>query len=149
VDETMYYDDTRKATSKKPATEESDSPYNQESERANPFLLSNSLVASGSGVAVVCAVGALSRRGLKEEKLDTTSKTPLQAKLENLGGHFTKWGLYAAIAILIALITNFIIRVSAFEEYRTPEKIIKSIGDFFTVSVAVIVEIGRASCRER
>jgi Ca2+ transporting ATPase len=138
VDETMYYDDNRKATPKRPARPEEDTPYS-DTNNANPFLLSNSLVASGSGVAVVCCVGARSRRGLKEEKLDTTSKTPLQTKLENLGGHFTKWGLYAAIAILIALVVNFIIRISAFEEYRTAKKIIKTLGDFFTVSVAVIV----------
>jgi hypothetical protein len=55
----MYYDDNRKATVKTPATEES-----TESGEPNPFLLSNSLVASGSGVAVVCCVGARSRRGL-------------------------------------------------------------------------------------
>lgn len=111
VDETMYFDDNRKATVKTPATEE-----NVQSGEADPFLLSNSLVASGSGIAVVCCVGARSRRGLLEEKLDTQSKTPLQTKLENLGGHFTKWGLYAAIAILLGLVINFIIRVSVDED---------------------------------
>ena len=30
----------------------------------DPFLLSNTLVATGSGIAVVCAVGANSRRGI-------------------------------------------------------------------------------------
>lgn len=135
----MYYDDNRKATSKTPFEAEKDNQYTPDSSSPNPFLLSNSLVASGSGIAVVLAVGARSRRGLKEEKLDTTSKTPLQTKLENLGGHFTKWGLYAAIAILIALVVNFVIKVSAFEEYRTTGKIMKAVGEFFTVSIAVIV----------
>jgi magnesium-transporting ATPase (P-type) len=78
VDETMYYDDNRKATPKGPAKADEDSgPYSQAGDQPSPFLLSNSLVASGSGVAVVCCVGARSRRGLHEEKLDTTSKTPL------------------------------------------------------------------------
>jgi Ca2+ transporting ATPase len=103
VDESMYYEDQKSATKK---TEDTD-----------PFLLSNSLVATGTGRAVVCAVGARSRRGLKEEKLDTTSKTPLQEKLENLGGYFTKWGLYAAVAIFLANVINFIIKVSAIEAY--------------------------------
>lgn len=43
----------------------------------DPFLLSETLIASGSGKAVVCCVGAKSRRGLKQPKLDTTTKTPL------------------------------------------------------------------------
>lgn len=135
----MYYDDNRKATSKTPFEAEKDNSYTPDASSPNPFLLSNSLVASGSGVAVVLAVGGRSRRGLKEEKLDTTSKTPLQTKLENLGGHFTKWGLYAAIAILVALVINFIIKISAFEEARTVGKIMKSVGEFFTVSIAIIV----------
>ncbi|MFS8160623.1 MAG: hypothetical protein ACMG6E_10565 [Candidatus Roizmanbacteria bacterium] len=43
----------------------------------DPFLLSSTLVSSGVGKAVVTAVGANSRRGVKDEKLDTSSKTPL------------------------------------------------------------------------
>lgn len=43
----------------------------------DPFLLANTLVAAGSGKAVVCAVGARSRRGIVEEQLDTSSSTPL------------------------------------------------------------------------
>ena len=43
----------------------------------DPFLLSNTLIASGSGIAVVCAVGEKSRRGIREQKLDTSTKTPL------------------------------------------------------------------------
>jgi magnesium-transporting ATPase (P-type) len=135
----MYYDDNRKATTKVPFNPENDNQYTSDGQVPNPFLLSNSLVASGSGTAVVCCVGANSRRGLKEEKLDTNSKTPLQTKLENLGGHFTKWGLYAAIAILLALVTNFIIKVAAAESFRTPGKIMKAVGEFFTISIAVIV----------
>jgi magnesium-transporting ATPase (P-type) len=46
-------------------------------ENPDPFLISNTLIASGTGKAVVCCVGANSRRGCKEEKLDTSSKTPL------------------------------------------------------------------------
>lgn len=106
VDETMYYEDKKKATSKDVPSEENPS--------ADPFLLSNSLVATGSGIAVVLVVGKDSRRGIHEEKLDTQSKTPLQTKLENLGGHFTKVGVYGAIAVFVAHLINFIIKVSAF-----------------------------------
>jgi Ca2+ transporting ATPase len=69
VDETMYYEDQKKATVKTVASEDN--------QNADPFLLSNSLVATGSGKAVVVVVGKDSRRGIHEEKLDTSSKTPL------------------------------------------------------------------------
>ncbi len=51
--------------------------YNNANEAVDPFLLSSTLVSSGIGKAVVCAVGPNSRRGVKQEKLDTSSKTPL------------------------------------------------------------------------
>jgi magnesium-transporting ATPase (P-type) len=69
VDETMYYEDQKKATKKSVASEENS--------HADPFLLSNSLIATGTGKAVVLVVGASSRRGIHEEKLDTQTKTPL------------------------------------------------------------------------
>lgn len=106
---------------------------------ADPFLLSNSLVASGSGKAVVCAVGANSRRGLKEEKLDTSSKTPLQMKLENLGNTFTKWGLYASGAILLANIINMIIRVATMSEYRDAGIILNDLATYLTLSITLII----------
>lgn len=65
----MYYEDNKKATRKSVATEENPN--------ADPFLLSNTLIATGTGKAVVLAVGENSRRGIHEEKLDTQSKTPL------------------------------------------------------------------------
>jgi magnesium-transporting ATPase (P-type) len=65
----MYYEDLKKASPKSVAS--------VEDHNADPFLLSNSLVATGSGKAVVLAVGKDSRRGIHEEKLDTESKTPL------------------------------------------------------------------------
>lgn len=83
----------------------------------DPFLLADTMISSGSGKAVVCVVGHKSRRGAFQPELDTSTKTPLQKKLENLGGVFTKWGLYAAIAILIASAVNFIIKTSTMTEY--------------------------------
>ena len=43
----------------------------------DPFLLSQSLIMTGSAKAVVCCVGKNSRRGIFDERLDTNSKTPL------------------------------------------------------------------------
>ena len=106
VDETFYNKDNRRATKKLVATADNFD------ECPDSILLANSLVATGSGKAVVCAVGARSRRGIHEEKLDTTSKTPLQVKLQNLGGTFTKYAIIAAGVILVAYIVNFILRIS-------------------------------------
>jgi magnesium-transporting ATPase (P-type) len=107
----------------------------------DPFLLSETLIASGSGKAVVCCVGEKSRRGVVSPKLDTTTKTPLQRKLENLGANFTKWGLYGAIAILVANVVNFIIRFSAIADYKnkTTSEIINEIVEMLTLSITIII----------
>lgn len=131
VDETMYNEDSKKATKKSAASNENPD--------ADPFLLSNSLIATGTGKAVVLVVGEKSRRGIHEEKLDTQSKTPLQEKLENLGGHFTRIGLYGAIAIFLALLVNFIIRISSFEEYRETGLVLKSISDMLTYAIVIVI----------
>lgn len=108
-------------------------------EHPDPFLLADTLLASGSGLAVVCVVGRKSRRGAHDPELDTSSKTPLQVKLENLGGIFTKWGLYAAIAILIASSVNFIIKTSTMSDYQTAAQIIPGIVSLFTIPIAIII----------
>ena len=44
----------------------------------NPFLLGNTLVEQGSGLALVCAVGVNTRSGMAEEKLSIEEdETPL------------------------------------------------------------------------
>lgn len=96
IDESFYNQNEIRAVKKKVASEKN---YN---ENPDPFLLSQSLIVSGVGKAVVCCVGALSRRGVVEEKLDTSTKTPLQNKLANLANIFTKAGLYASILIFLA-----------------------------------------------
>lgn len=96
IDESYYNPNEVRAVRKRVASEKN---YN---ENPDPFLLSQSLITSGVGKAVVCCVGPLSRRGIYEEKLDTSTKTPLENKLANLAGIFTKAGLYAAILIFLA-----------------------------------------------
>jgi P-type Ca2+ transporter type 2B len=133
VDESMYYDGQRKAT-KKTVVDEENFHHGPD-----PFLLSNSLVSTGAGRAVVLCVGERSRRGLKESKLDTESKTPLQMKLQNLASQFTKWGLIGASAVFIALLVNFIIRTSTMSDYQTAGKILKGISDMFTFAIAIVI----------
>ena len=105
VNESYYYKTENRATRKLTA---SDDNYH---ENPDPFLLSQTLVMSGQGKAVVCCVGEHSRRGILDEKLDTTSKTPLQKKLDNLAATFTKMGIIAAFAILCVLILWWVIKI--------------------------------------
>lgn len=71
VDESYYNKSEGHSTKKSAASDEN---YNS---GADPFLLSQTLVITGVGKAVVAAVGKYSRRGVYEGKLDTESKTPL------------------------------------------------------------------------
>jgi Ca2+ transporting ATPase len=70
VDE-KFYSPNAKPVKKESAND--DNIYN----KPDPFLLSSTIVVSGVGKAVVAAVGENSRRGVKDQKLDTSSKTPL------------------------------------------------------------------------
>lgn len=112
-------------------------------ELVDSFLLSSTLVSSGVGKAVVCCVGASSRRGVKEEKLDTSSKTPLQIKLENMAGTFTKWGIIASVAILIANVVNMTISIMADEtwDFASSKTLKKVCNDLTLVIIVIIVAV--------
>jgi len=89
---------------------------------------------------VVCCVGANSRRGLKEEKLDTSSKTPLQEKLENMAGTFTKWGIIASVLILLANILNMTLSIIADDDWDfASSKTLKKICNDLTLVIIVII----------
>lgn len=95
---------------------------------------------TGVGKALVAAVGKHSRRGVLEAKLDTESKTPLQTKLENLGGTFTKWGIYASLAILLANFVNLTLTIIFDAEVRgNSALIIKTIVDYLTLTIVIII----------
>lgn len=55
VDEAPYFEDRETINKKTPSRGSIDE--NNHTEHPDPFLLSDSLVMSGSGIAVVCAVG--------------------------------------------------------------------------------------------
>ena len=132
VDELKYSDD-RVQVKKTIATEDNDSKY------PDPFLLSNTFVLTGSGRAVVCAVGATSRRGSLDDKLDTTSKTKLQEKLENLGHSMTRIGIYSALVILTGSIFRWIIGLIADPTTRDFGTILDTLAKCFTQFVAIII----------
>jgi len=68
--------------------------------------------------------------------LDTNTKTPLQKKLENLGGTFTKWGLYGSLFIFAATLINWIITVSV-EGWNAEN--FKRLIDAFTIAITVVI----------
>jgi Ca2+-transporting ATPase len=97
-------------------------------------------VVSGVGKAVVAAVGQNSRRGVKEQKLDTSSKTPLQEKLENMAATFTKWGIIASVAIFIANMVNMTISIAADDTWDFGSvKTLKKVCDDLTLVIIVII----------
>lgn len=77
----------------------------------DPFLLSKSLVISGSGRAVVCAVGNNTRWFSEhpvEDLEDDNEMTPLQKKLDNLAKYIGKWSYIAgflAFTLMIIFLT--------------------------------------------
>lgn len=132
VDENKYSDD-RTRVKKAIANDENFNQY------PDPFLLSGTFVESGAGKALVCAVGSNSRRGDYDEKQDTTSKTPLQIKLDNLGALFTKYGILAALAIFGASLINFVIRLIIDPEARNLDAILNDLCLYLTQFVTVII----------
>ena len=81
----------------KSAVTESNYEYNPD-----PFLLGKTLVAQGQGTAMVCCVGANSRSGQAEEKLQTEEEqTPLQQKLDAIANQLARIGFKFFILALI------------------------------------------------
>lgn len=76
----------------------------------DPFLLAKTLIESGQGIAMVCAVGSHTRSGMAEEKLSIEEEeTPLQAKLETIANEIGKIGVYVAVLTFIAMTIKLII----------------------------------------
>jgi Ca2+-transporting ATPase len=76
----------------------------------NPFMLGKTLVNSGQGVALICAVGVHTRSGMAEEKLNIEEEdTPLQSKLETIANEIGKIGVYVAIITFICMTVKLII----------------------------------------
>ncbi len=87
-------------------------------------MLANTLIASGSGTALVCAVGTNTRSGQAEQKLNIEDElTPLQAKLETIADQIGGFGVKVAVITFLVVTAKLIIEV-----IRDDTK------DFFTVS---------------
>lgn len=73
-------------------------------------MIGKTLVVSGQGTALICAVGSNTRSGMAEEKLNIEEEiTPLQGKLETIANEIGKVGVYVAILTFIAMTVKLVI----------------------------------------
>ena len=116
----------------------------------DPFLLSNTIVMSGSGTAVICAVGRMSRRGQAKfgEEECQDMHTCLQEKLERIAGQFGKFGFMSAIIIFAALILHKAIRVMAHDDepllgepkpYYGQKSTLNKLLEYFAIAVTIVI----------
>ena len=107
----------------------------------NPFLLGNTLIVSGQGLAIVCAVGVNTRSGMAESKLNIEEEiTPLQGKLETIANTIGKAGVYVAILTFIAMCINMAIK-TATDEHKELLSVdsLNKVVDFIIIAITVIV----------
>jgi Ca2+ transporting ATPase len=70
----------------------------------SPFLVQGSLVETGSGAAIVCAVGNRTAQGKAGLAMNMEEdSTPLQNKLDTIANTIGKFGTYVAVLTFIAI----------------------------------------------
>jgi len=122
VDESKY--GNSRAVEKEPSAlskgDENDDPDAEPGEpdnhKKNPdiCLLTGSMIMSGGGTAVVCAVGAntsLGRLGQSNQLVIEGQNTPLKSKLEESCSQITKYCIFFTIVIVVAQIFNLMIQI--------------------------------------
>ena len=83
--------------------QDSTEPDNHKS-NPDPFLLSSTMIMTGSGRAIVCCVGENTRLAKSTKPQDMVikeQKTFLEEKLETLSQQITKWAIVATILIIL------------------------------------------------
>ena len=106
---------------------------------ADPFLYADSYLTAGSVKAVVAAVGRHSTRGIKAEKLDTSTKSPLEGKLYNLSKTFTFIGIIAAGIILAASLVMLLLGSAFSDSDKKATMFIKKLVEDLTLAVVIVV----------
>lgn len=111
-------------------------------ENPDPFLLSRSLVMTGSGKAVVCAVGKhtyYAKAFPVEDLKDDDNLTHLQEKLEKLAGYIGKWAYVAGALIFILMLLFLTCKIMFTEDQLLSNETLLKILRIFTVCVTVII----------
>ena len=116
----------------------------EEHHRENPdcFLLANSLVMTGSGRAVVCAVGKHTRFSSEfptEQLGDDDSLTPLQERLEKLAGYIGKFGYLAGFLIFITMSIFLIFQIMFTDEELLSFSTALTLLRYFSIGVSIVI----------
>jgi Ca2+-transporting ATPase len=105
----------------------------------DPFLYADSYLLAGSVKAVVAAVGRHSTRGVKSEKLDTSTKSPLEGKLHNLSKTFTFIGIVAAGIILATSLIMLLLGTTFSDSDKKGAMFVKKLVEDLTLAVIIVV----------
>lgn len=137
-DETIY-NEGRPLINKKEVSRGND----HHRDNPDPFLLANSLVISGQGKAVVCAVGKHTRYTHEfpvQEITEDDNLTPLQERLEKLAGYLGKWGYIAGFLIFVSMTLFLIFQVmfdsdTSLLSLDTLQRILR----YFTIGISIVI----------
>jgi Ca2+ transporting ATPase len=104
------------------------------------YLLSGSQVMSGTGKAVILAVGENTIAGKTQSMLEQEAvATPLQVKLERIADDIGKVGVYCAILTFTACFANLVIStVLAGTDFFVVETA-KQVVDFLIIGITIVV----------
>jgi len=85
-------------------TEEEEQPADNHKDNPDPFLLTGTMIMSGQGKAVVCAVGKNTRQSRNRQVGDLVIKdtqTYYEDRLEDMVKQISKYAVMIAVAIII------------------------------------------------
>jgi magnesium-transporting ATPase (P-type) len=142
VDEALYHED--RETVKRKWISEGSIEENNHTENPDPFLLTNSLVMTGSGKAIVCSVGSYRLINTIKDEVefigdDENENTPLQTRLTHIANYLSKWGYTAGFCTFIAMTTWLIIEILFTSQTLLENETLTKAIDFFSIAVAIII----------
>ena len=115
VDESVYFEDRETITTKTISR----GPDDHRDRNPDILLLARSLVLTGSGRAVVCAVGKNTRISGKLEQEELTvdeTPTPLQERLEKMVAMLSKFAYICGGAIFVGMTLWLVLRIMFSED---------------------------------
>jgi len=137
ADETIY-NEGRPMINAKSLSKDAD----QHRENPDPFLLNNSLIMTGSGRAVVCAVGKNTRFSQEfptEQLHDEEQLTPLQERLEKLAGYIGKFGYLAGFLIFLTMTLFLVFQIMFTNEELLSFNTALTILRYFSIGVSIVI----------
>lgn len=111
-------------------------------ENPDCFLLSQSLIMTGSGRAVVCAVGEHTRfnQEFPAESLSSDEQlTPLQMRLESLAGYIGKIGYAAGALIFVSMTLFLIIQIMFTDNDLLDFNNLQTLLRYFSIGVSIVI----------